>query len=213
MATYGLSLLPAGRSALLGYTMPLWVVAFSLWILKEEFNRHLVAALLLGMSGVALLLTDSIRHWLSTQIDHSLLIGSILMLAAACCWGLGTNLMKRWAIPVHSVVLTGWLLFVAGVPALFAASFVDQFSTFTFSSFLIFGVIYNVLVAFMFCYWAWIRLVEITPVAVSSISSLLTPLVGVFSSMWLLNETPGWQDYTAAGLILGAVALINLRKH
>lgn len=210
MATYGLSLLPAGRSALLGYTMPIWAVFLSLWILKDPFNLRLLVALLLGMAGIFSLMSDSLLHW-SEQADHAqLLIGALLMLGAAWCWALGTNLMKFWALPINSVVLTGWLLLIASIPMLVAAFIVDGLPKTIPSQLTLWGVAYNVLVAFMFCYWAWVRIIEITPVAISSLSSLLTPLIGVFSSIWLLNETPGWPEYAAVGLILGAVAVANL---
>jgi drug/metabolite transporter (DMT)-like permease len=70
-------------------------------------------------------------------------------------------------------------------------------------------MVYNVFFAFMFCYWAWVRLVTLVPVSVSSLSSLITPLVGVISGILLLGEQPGWPEYSATILILGAVAVIN----
>ena len=50
----GVLLLPAGRAAMLGYTMPLWVALLSFWLLDEKPNRVNLAALTLGLAGVAL---------------------------------------------------------------------------------------------------------------------------------------------------------------
>jgi drug/metabolite transporter (DMT)-like permease len=72
------------------------------------------------------------------------------------------------------------------------------------------GFVYNVLVAFMFCYWAWNRIVLMVPVAVSSLSSLITPVIGVLGGMWLLGEQPGWNELLGAALILGALATVLL---
>ena len=66
-----------------------------------------------------------------------------------------------------------------------------------------FGLAYNVVVAFMFCYWAWNRIVLMVPVQVSSLSSLVTPVIGVVGGMLFLGEQPGWQEVAGAGLILG----------
>jgi drug/metabolite transporter (DMT)-like permease len=165
--------------------------------------------LILGMGGIFTLMIDSIFQWSHQGNKNALLVGALLMLGAAWCWALGTNLMKRWALPVNSVVLTGWLLLVAGIPMLIAAWFVDGTPKEMPSPLILWGVIYNVFIAFMFCYWAWVRIIEITPVSISSLSSLLTPLIGVFSSIWLLNENPGWPEFIAAALILGAVAVVN----
>jgi drug/metabolite transporter (DMT)-like permease len=69
---------------------------------------------------------------------------------------------------------------------------------------------YNVVVAFVFCHWAWYKIVTTVPVGVSSLSSLMTPVVGVFSGMLVLSEVPHWQDFAALGLVLLALATVML---
>ncbi|MES2676038.1 MAG: EamA family transporter [Pseudomonadota bacterium] len=209
MATYGLALLPAGRAALLGYTMPLWAVLLSVWVLRDSFNWRIAIALSLGMIGILLLMSESLINWFSAPLSTSLLVGAILMLAAAWCWAIGTILMKRWSVPLNSVALTGWLLFLASIPILISAYFIDGIPQTLPSTLRVWGVVYNVLIGFMFCYWAWVKLVTLVPVSVSSLSSLITPMIGVISSIFLLGEQPGIMDWCAAALILSAVAVIN----
>ena len=55
-----------------------------------------------------------------------------------------------------------------------------------------------------------LALVLMVPVAVSSLSSLVTPVIGVIGGMWLLGEQPGWSEFLGAGLILGALATVLL---
>lgn len=204
LATYGLSILPAGRAALLGYTMPLWGVALSAWILREEFTRRHALGLLLGMGGIAALMGDSFDGMLQAPL------GAAMMIGAAWCWSLGMVLMKRWQIPLNTFALTGWLLLLASLPIAVAALFVDGLPQQWPRNLILWGMVYNVLIAFMLCYWAWNRLITLLPVGVSSLSSLLTPLIGVISGALLLGEQPGWPEIIAALLILGAVAVINL---
>lgn len=210
LATYGLSLLPAGRSALLGYTMPIWTVLLSVFILHDRFTLRIAIALLLGIAGIGALMAESLISWFSGPIQPELLLGAILMIIAAWFWGLGTVLMKRWQIPMNSVPLTGWLLVLASLPILTAAVWVDGLPQQTPPPLALWGVVYNVFIGFMFCYWAWVRLVTLVPVSVSSLSSLITPLIGVISSIFLLGEQPGWPEISATFLILGAVAVVNL---
>ncbi|MES2825259.1 MAG: EamA family transporter [Pseudomonadota bacterium] len=209
MATYGLALLPAGRAALLGYTMPIWAVLLSVWVLGDSFNWRVAIALSLGMIGILLLMSESLINWFSAPLSISLLIGALLMLAAAWCWAIGTILMKRWSVPLNSVALTGWLLFLASIPILISAYFIDGIPQTLPSTLRLWGVVYNVFIGFMFCYWAWVKLVTLVPVSVSSLSSLITPMIGVISSIFLLGERPGVMDWSAALLILSAVAVIN----
>ncbi len=209
MATYGLSLLPAGRSALLGYTMPIWTVLLSIWVLHDRFTLRIGIALLLGIGGIAALMSESLIAWFSGPFNLQLLIGALLMVAAAWSWAAGTVLMKLWQIPLNTVVLTGWLLLLASIPIMLAAAIVDGAPQHMPSNLALWGVVYNVFFAFMFCYWAWVRLVSLVPVSVSSLSSLITPLIGIISSIYLLGEQPGWPEISATALILGAVAVVN----
>jgi drug/metabolite transporter (DMT)-like permease len=39
---------------------------------------------------------------------------------------------------------------------------------------------------------------------------MLIPVLGVFSSMWMLGEAPYWQDYAALVLILAALSTVVL---
>lgn len=209
MATYGLSMLPAGRSALLGYTMPIWAVLLSVWVLHDKFTLRIGIALLLGVAGVFALMSEALFNWFTGPISTQLILGAVLMVAAAWGWATGTVLMKRWQVPLNSVVLTGWLLLLASVPIIIAAIFVDGTVPKMPSTLALWGLVYNVFFAFMFCYWAWVRLVTLVPISVSSLSSLITPLVSVISGILLLGETPGWPEYSATILILGAVAVVN----
>jgi drug/metabolite transporter (DMT)-like permease len=117
-------------------------------------------------------------------------------------------LMKRWPMAVNTVVLTGWMMLFGGVPMCVAALFMDGVPAGVPSLWPLLGLLYNIVVGFMFCYWAWNRLVLLVPVAVSSLASLITPLVGVLAGAWLLDEQIGWREGAAAALILSAVAVL-----
>ncbi|HEY4138333.1 MAG TPA: EamA family transporter, partial [Casimicrobiaceae bacterium] len=46
------------------------------------------------------------------------------------------------------------------------------------------------------------------PVAVSSLSSLPVPVVGVFAGIFLLGEKPGTQEWIALALVVGALFIV-----
>lgn len=204
LATYGVKLLPSGRAALLGYTMPLWSMVLSVVILKEAITRRRVLGLILGLAGVGFLLGEGAGAMLATPV------GALCMIGAAWSWAIGIVLLKRYPLPISTTVLTGWMMLVGGLPLLLAAWPLETDQLRWPHFWPAFGLAYNIGVAFMFCYWAWNRIVLMVPVAVSSLSSLVTPLVGVFGGMAILGERPGWQEYVAAGLILAAVATVTI---
>jgi drug/metabolite transporter (DMT)-like permease len=134
--------------------------------------------------------------------------GVVMMLAAAVSWGLGTVLMKRFALPIPTVTLTAWTMVAGGAPILVAAVIREPDRWRAVSPIVGAGLAYSVLIGFMFCYWAWNRVVLMVPVAVSSVSLLATPVVGVLSGMWFLDEPITWHEVVAGVLILGAIALV-----
>ncbi|MEC5386896.1 EamA family transporter [Uliginosibacterium sp. H3] len=203
-ATYGVRLLPAGRAALLGYTMPLWCVPLSVWLLNETLTPRRWLAIVLGIGGVLALMGEQVFGLMQAPI------GAVFMLIAAWCWSTGMVLMKRWQIPINTVALTGWLMLLGGIPMVVAAFFVDGVPQQIPTTNALLGLLYNIVIGFMFGYWAWNRLVLLVSVSVSSLSSLITPLVGVAAGALMLGEQPGWAEFWAAVLILGAVAVINM---
>jgi len=205
-AVYGVLLLPSGRAALLGYTMPLWGVMLSVWLLGEKLTARRGAGLLLGIAGIFVLMSGSLEGMLQAPI------GAACMIAAAVSWAFGIVLMKRLPVKMPTIALTGWSMLLAGIPIAGAALALETAPLAVPSFWPAFGLAYNVLIAFMFCYWAWNRIVLMVPVAVSSLSSLTTPLIGVLGGVVLLGEVLGWREIAAALLILAAVGTVSIRR-
>ena len=206
LAIFGVSLLPAGRAALLGFTMPLWSVILSVWILGEPITPRRVVGLILGLTGIVALMGGSLEGMLQAPV------GMACMLAAAWSWALGVVCLKRFPVAMPISALTGWIMLLAAVPLLVAAISLETSRLIVPSFWPAFGLAYNTLVTFMFGYWAWNRIVLMVPVAVSSLSSLATPLIGVLGGIVLLGEPLGWREVAAALLILAAVGTVSVRR-
>ena len=71
-----------------------------------------------------------------------------------------------------------------------------------------FALVYNMFLAGTLAHWAWYSLARTLPVAVSSMSSLPVPIVGVFSGMLLLGERPGPGEWTALALVVAAMVAV-----
>lgn len=205
-AIYGVGLLASGRAAILGYTMPVWSIMLSTWLLHEPFTKRRALGIALGCAGLLVLLGEEVQ-----AVGRSPL-GAMLMVGAAVSWALGTVMMKRWPVSLPASSFTGWQMLIALVPIAIAGLFHEHgtFNPFALSVWPMFGVLYNLLVAFLFCYWAWTRIALVAPVGVSSLSVMMIPVVGVFSGMLVLGETPSWQDYVALLLVVGALATVLL---
>lgn len=197
----GLTLLPAGRSAVLAYTMPLFAIVAARLMLKEPITRQKSAGLALGGAAILLLLGESAESLGEAPL------GVLAVLGAAASWGIGTVLQKRnWRTPV--LTLIGWQLLIGGIPMGMLALAYDSapFAQLTLSGVL--SVAYVVCIATLFGYLAWFTILAMVPTAVASIAVLPVPLIGVLSSAIFLGETVGWREILALLLITAALATV-----
>ena len=71
-----------------------------------------------------------------------------------------------------------------------------------------FGIFYNILIAFIFCYWAWTRIALVAPMNVASLATMMIPVVGVFSGVLFLGEVLRWNDYAALIMVVAALSTV-----
>ena len=206
LVLFGIQQMPAGRAAILAFTLPIWSVLFSLWLLHEPLSGRKLAGLILGMAGMAILIGDDVSVRRAP-------VGALMIIGGAISWGLGTVLLRRWTPALPQNTLTGWMLLIGWIPLAVAAPFFDPHpfaSLATMSGIAWFAVIYNIFFSGTLAHWAWYRMARTLPVAVSSLSSLPVPVVGVLSGMLFLGERPGASEFIALALVLASLAAVML---
>jgi len=201
---YGIGFMSSGRAAILAYTMPLWSVPLSAWWLNERITLRRMAGMCLGMGAMLLLLSNEM------QAMQAAPKGALLIIAGAVSWAIGTVMMKRYPIDLPVTSLTAWQMLLGGIPIYAGALFLDLDRVQPLSFWPAVALVYNVLVSFVFCQWAWFKIATSVPVGVSSLSTLMIPVVGVFSGMLVLAEQPHWQDFAALALVLPALGTVML---
>jgi drug/metabolite transporter (DMT)-like permease len=204
LAIFAVKMLPSGRAAILGYTMPVWAVLAGLAFFGEKpLARHwlgVTAALL----GTLLLLSSEFTALAGSPL------ATALMLIAAAAWGFGTHLMRRHLVDLPIITLTFWMMALT-VLVMFAVSTafeLDRWRPPTPQEW--FPLLYNIVFAVAFCHVVWSMLARKLPPAASGLSVMLIPVLGVFSGMWMLDEQPQWQDYVALALILLSLLTVLL---
>src|SRR5947209_5276679 len=90
LVLFGVQQLPAGRSAILAYTMPLWATLIATFVLQEPLGKRKLVGLVLGIAGMALLIGDEVRAMSRAPL------GVAMILAAAVTWAFGTVLLRKW---------------------------------------------------------------------------------------------------------------------
>jgi drug/metabolite transporter (DMT)-like permease len=200
LSIYGILLLPSGRAALLAYTMPVWSILLSVLWLGNPLTLRRLAGMLLGAAGVLAMMGAELASIAGAPR------GALLMTGAAFVWALGLVSFKRFPVLMPTLSLAGWMMFLGGALSLPLVLFEDMSPWRRLSFWPLFAVFYNIFLSLMFCNSAWYSIVRRLPVAVSSLSSLIVPLIGVAGGMLLLGEQPGWAEWVGMACILGAVA-------
>jgi drug/metabolite transporter (DMT)-like permease len=194
--------MPAGRSAILAYSMPIWAVLLSAFVLNEKLTPRRILGLALGMAGMAFLLGGEL------SVVRTSPLGTLLVLGGAIGWAMGTVLMRRYPVAIGTAALTAWMLLIGGLPIMIGALVFDWGRWEPIGTAATVGLVYNMTFVFIFCYWAWFKIASTAPPGVASLSTLMIPIVGVFSGIWLLGESPQWQEYTALTLVIASLATV-----
>lgn len=202
---FGVQQMPAGRSAILAYTMPVWATLVSLMVLHEPLSRRKAIGLGLGMAGMLVLLGDDLTAIRGRPF------GALMILGAAIIWAIGTVLLRKFRPAIPLTTLTGWMMLVGWVPLAFAAPVLDPgwlAHIPNLSAIAWFAILYNIVLAGTIAQWAWFTLARTLPVAASSLSALPVPVVGVFAGMIVLGERPGAAEWIALALVVSALVAV-----
>ncbi len=184
--------------------MPLWVVLLSRPMLGEALTFKRVLAISVGMGGIALLLIDEFAALQKAPI------GALLMVASGLVWAFGIILTKGFPRSVPTTTITFWSFIVGGWPIILGALIQPHPAYFPTSAAGWMGLLYNMIIVFGFCWFAWNELVRALPAQVTGISSLAVPIVGFVSGMLLLGESPRPFDYVALLALCAAVGMVIL---
>ena len=194
--------LSSGRSAILGYTMPI----FSAMLGALFFGHRLVSRAWLGVGaallGVVLLLWHELSHLSGKPL------GVLLALGAASTWALGTQLLRRTRMPAPTLAISFWMTALTALVITVLALVFEHDRWMTPSPTHWGSILFNGLMVFGFAQTAWFYLARSLPPVASTLSVMLIPVVGVFSGALWLGERLHWQDWAAVGLMVLSIAAV-----
>jgi drug/metabolite transporter (DMT)-like permease len=202
LATMGLLYLGAGEGAMICYTMPAWTALAAWPVLGERPSARRVLALVLGMSGVALLVTAG-----GVTLDWGKMPGVTMILSGAILFALGTVWFKRHPVGLNPLASVAWQVGLGCLPLAIASPFLESFNPYAVSPLGWAAFLYMAAVPLCLCYLAWFAALAALPAGVATIGTLATPLIGVLSAALLLGEELGARQVAALILTLGGILL------
>lgn len=188
--------LPGGLAALLICTQPLLVVIFAWLLFRQRTPRQVLAGVLVGLTGVALvLLSPSRLVWDA--------VGVFAATVAACSMALGTLLIKRWQLQIPLLAFTGWQLLLGGLLLLPLMLWFEGTPPAP-STGELGGYLYLAILGTGLPYLLWFRALRGLDPVLISIFLLLSPLSALALGYWFLDQSlTGWQWLGAGGVFAG----------
>jgi drug/metabolite transporter (DMT)-like permease len=194
--------IPAGYSAVLNATAPLFGVLGAAFMGEERLTARRLVGCAIGFAGVALLVQLG-----PVAVTAPVVLAALACAGAAAAYGLGAILMKRAtlehdALPASAVVhVAGALLLLlpagASVPA-------ARFSTAALLAVAVLGLFTSGLM-----YWISMRLMREIPASAATSAAFMIPLFGVAWGGIFLGEPVTWGMAPGCVLVLAATALIT----
>lgn len=196
--------MPGGLASIVLQSQALFTLLIAALWLNERFTPWQLAGLAVGGAGLYLIggMGAAGVPWL----------GFVLTLGGAASWALSNVVVRRIAAGGRQPDMLGLVVWSSAVPvlpffavsALFEAPRIVWAQVFTPQS--LFAVAYLALVATLFGYGQWSRLLSRYAAGVVAPYSLLVPLFGVLSTALVLGERlSAWQWAGGAVLLLGLV--------
>jgi drug/metabolite transporter (DMT)-like permease len=192
-----------GKTAVLIFTMPIWVLLLAWPILGERIRGPQWLAAISTLAGLLLI----IEPWNM----HTSLFSKFLGVTAALCWAIGTVLIKRLRArqPVDLLSLTAWQMLLGAVPLILFAFIIPEHPT-TWSAAYIGILVFMSLISTAMCWWLWITLLDRVPAWEASLSVLGTPVVAIVSARLTLGEDFTFGEAMGILLIGAGLALLSL---
>ncbi|MBO9513781.1 MAG: DMT family transporter [Variovorax sp.] len=194
--------LTSGRSAILGYTMPVFSAVIGAVFFSAVLTRRAWLGVMACALGVGLLLWHEFTH-LSGRPEYV-----VLALVAAATWALGTQLLRRTRIEARTLTLSFWMTALTAVVMTLLSMGFEMPQWHMPGSATWAGILYNAVLIFGFAHAAWFFLARGLPPVASTLSVMLIPVLGVFSGAILLGEKVYWQDWTAIVLMVASIASV-----
>jgi len=202
-ASWGLGLIPTGRTVVLAYTTPLWVTPGAALLLREPLTARRLIGVLVGLTGLATLFNPFTFDW----SDRVALLGHLAVLTGALLWAASILHIRahRWRSTPFALI--PWETLLATVLLTPIALTLEPRPQVDWSPSFILLLLYLGIAGTAVAYWAVATASRLLPAVTTSLSLLATPVVSTITAMLWLGEPLTVSLVVAIALVLGGVAI------
>lgn len=191
----------AGETAVLVFTMPIWLTLMAHLFLHEHLSR--LQWLALGVAGIGLFLM--IAPW----EGHLAMASGIFAVLSGLTWAGGSIWQKKFGhrYQLEMINVTAWQMLFGGLAILIAALLFEPWY-FNWNPHLGWVLFYNLIPAGALGWLLWFYALHNLPTKVAGFGSLLIPTIGVLSAWVQLGERPDESELMGIICIMAALVMI-----
>ncbi|MEZ5125387.1 MAG: DMT family transporter [Thermoleophilia bacterium] len=194
----------AGRTSVLTYTMPFWLLLLAWIVLGERLHRWQWLAVILALCGLVLV----IQPW---QLNG--IAASLTAVAGGFVWATSAIVAKvlHRHHRVDDLSLTAWQMLL-GTPVLIFIAVLTYTGPPEWTAGLVGVLAFNVVLANGVAWALWLFALRTLSAAGAGLGTLAVPVVGVLTAWVQLGERPGAVEGAGMALIIAALALLSTRE-
>jgi len=195
----------AGKTSILVYTMPFWILIFAWPVLSEKIRGVNWIPVAAALAGMILLL----EPWFL----KSTLFSEILAVVAGMFWAVGAIIIRvmQKKPDFDFVSATAWQFIYGSVPLVAVALLVPQ-PPVQWSRYLILALLYNTVLVCSFAFLLWTYIMKRLPAGVAGMGTLAVPVIGMTASLIELGERPDAWETLGMALILVALTTLTILR-
>lgn len=193
----------AGKTAVLVYTMPFWVIPIAWWVLGERVRGLQWAAIAVAGLGLVLIL----EPWAVSGSAFS----NLLAIGAGLTWAASAVVAKRMRLAreFDLLALTAWQM-LFGALALCVVALLLPSRPIDPTPYFFGALAFNALFATGLAWLLWLYILQHLSAGMAGLSALGIPMIGVLAGWIELGERPSGAEFAGMLLIGGALALTSL---
>lgn len=205
---------PSGIVALIIAALPLWILIFR-FIYGERPKAWSWLGVIIGFSGVALLLKPGSVESISGASTGKVVFFMVMVLIGNIGWAFGTYLAPKLEIPKNALVLTAYEMLAGGLSLTIAGLVAGETFTDLFNgsqrSWFWFG--YLVLFGSIIAYSSYLWLVSHAPVSLTATYAYVNPIIAVTLGAIFLDEKIT-RNYALGGaiILIGVLVLLSTER-
>ncbi|MCX7817209.1 MAG: DMT family transporter [Syntrophales bacterium] len=200
LVTLSLHLGAVGKTAILVYIMPFWVLILARPILSERlYGLHWIAV---PLAFLGLVLT--LEPW-----NLRTLLYGIPPVLAGVAWAVSVIYTKiiRKNIEFELISLTAWQMLFGAIPLALTAALISR-EQIHWTPYFVVGLVYSAVISQAVALALWFYILQELPAGMASLGTLATPVLGTLMAAIQLGERPTLTELS--GMILIVIGLILL---